>query len=71
MVFKCVSHYSLYEDVEDGGGEQTSLAESNCDLEPFSNVVVTVDCAVGLVVDAFYGSDQVVISLMVAYRAAC
>ena len=43
MVFKCVSHYSLYEDVEDGGAEQISLAYSNCGSEPFSYVVVMVD----------------------------
>ena len=59
MVFKCVSHYSL-QDVEEGGGEQTS----NCGSEPFSNVVVTVDCAGCFVVEAFNGSDQVVIDVI-------
>ena len=37
------------------------MAHSNCGSEPFSNVVATVDCAGRLVVEAFYGSDQVVI----------
>ena len=64
MAFKCVSHYSLYEDVEEGGGEQTSLAHSNCGSEPFSYVVVLVNCAGRFVVEAFYGSDQVVIGVM-------
>ena len=43
------------------GEEQTSLAHSNCGSEPFSYVVVIVDCADRLVVEAFYSSDQVVI----------
>ena len=34
-------------------GEQTSLAHSNCGSEPFSIVVVMVDCAGRLVVEAF------------------
>ena len=63
MVFKCVSHDSLQEDVEEGGREQTSLAHSNCGSEPFSNVVM-VDCAGRLVVEALYGSDQVVIDVI-------
>ena len=42
-VFKCVSHYSLYEGVEEGGGEQTSSTHSNCGSEPFSHVAVIVD----------------------------
>ena len=37
------------------------MAHSNCGSEPFSNVVVMVDCAGRLVVEAFYGTDQVVI----------
>ena len=44
---------------EEGGGEQTS----NCDSEPFSYVVVMVDCAGCFVVEALYYSDQVVIDL--------
>ena len=64
MVFKCVSHYSLLKDVEESGGEQTSLANSSCGSEPFSNVVVMVDCAGRLVVEALYGSDQVVIDVI-------
>ena len=50
--------------VEEGGGEQTSLAHSISGSEPFSNVVVMVDCAGHLVVEAFYGSDQVVIDII-------
>ena len=64
MVFRCVSHYSLWEDSEEGGGDQTSLAHSSCGLEPFSYVVVMVDCAGRLVVEAFCGSDQVVIDVI-------
>ena len=64
MVFRCVSHYSLCEDDEEGGGDQTSLAHSNCGLEPFFYVVVMVDCAGHLVVEAFCGSDQVVIDVI-------
>ena len=41
-----------------------SLANSNCVLESFSNVVVMVDCAGRLVVEAFYGSDQAVINVI-------
>ena len=48
---------------------------SNCGSEPFPYVVVEVDCTGGLVVEAFYGSDQVgisvIYSLMVAHKAAC
>ena len=40
------------------------MAHSNCGLEPFSYVVVMVDCAGRLVVEAFYGSDQVVIDVI-------
>ena len=36
---------------------------SNCGLKPFSNVVVMVDYAGRLVVEAFYRSDQVVIDI--------
>ena len=36
------------------------MAYSNCGSEPFSSVVVMLDCAGRLVVEAFYGSDQVV-----------
>ena len=64
MIFKCVSHYSLKKHVEEGGGEQTSVVHSNCGSEPFSSVVVIVDCAGRLVVEAFYGSDQVVIGVI-------
>ena len=60
MVFKYVSHYSLQEDVKEGGGEQTSLAHSHCGSEPFSYVV---DCAGRLAVEAVYGSDKVVIDV--------
>ena len=40
------------------------MAHSNCGWEPFSNGVVMVDCAGRLVVEAFYGSDQVIIDVM-------
>ena len=40
------------------------MANSNCGSEPFSNVVVMVDCAGCLVVDTFCGSDQVVIGVI-------
>ena len=40
------------------------MAHSNCGPEPFSNVVVMVDCAGRLVEEAFYGSDQVVIDVI-------
>ena len=50
--------------LKEGGGEQTSLAHSSCGSEPFSNVVVMVDCAGRLVAEAFYSSDQVVIDVM-------
>ena len=46
------------------GEEQTSLAYSNCGSEPFSYIVVMVECAGRLVVEAFYGSDQVGIDVM-------
>ena len=46
------------------GGEQTSLAYSSCGSEPFSCVVVMVDCAGRLVVEACYGSDHVVIDVI-------
>ena len=42
------------------GGKQTSLAYFSCGSEPFSYDVVIVDCAGRLFVEAFYGSDQVV-----------
>ena len=47
-----------------GGREQTPLVYSSCVSEPFSNVIVMVDCANRLVVEAFYGSDQVVIDVI-------
>ena len=40
------------------------MTHSSCGLEPFSNVVVMVDCTGRLVVEAFYGSDQVVIDVV-------
>ena len=40
------------------------MAHSNCGSEPFSYIVVVVDCAGCLVVEAFYGSDQVVIDVI-------
>ena len=36
------------------------MAHSSRGFEPFSSVVVMADCASRLVVEAFYGSDQVV-----------
>ena len=40
------------------------MAHSSCGSEPFSSVVVMVDCAGRLIVEAFYGSDQVVIDVI-------
>ena len=40
------------------------MAYSKCGSEPFSYIVVIVDCAGRLVVEAFYGSDQVVIDII-------
>ena len=40
------------------------MAHSNCGSEPFSSVVVMIDCASHLVVEAFCGSDQVVIDVI-------
>ena len=37
------------------------MAHPNCASEPFSYVVVMIDCAGRLVVEAFYSFDQVVI----------
>ena len=39
------------------------MEHSNCGSEPFSYVVVMVDCA-GHLVEAFYGSDQVGIDVI-------
>ena len=39
------------------------MAHSNCGSELFSNIVVMVDCAGCFVLEAFYGSDQVVIDV--------
>ena len=44
------------------GAEQTSLAHSHCGSKPFSYVVVLVD-STGRLVEALYGSDQVVIDV--------
>ena len=40
------------------------MAHSNCGSEPFSNFVVMVNCTGCLVVEAFDGSDQVVIDVI-------
>ena len=40
------------------------MAHSTCGSEPFSYVLVMVDCAGRLVVEAFYGCDQVVIDVI-------
>ena len=40
------------------------MAQTNCSSEPFSYVVVMVDCAGHLVVEAFYRSDQVAIDVI-------
>ena len=40
------------------------MAHSSCGSEPFSNDVVMVDCSGRLVVEAFYGFDQVVIGVI-------
>ena len=40
------------------------MAHSNCCSEPFSYVVVMVDCAGRLIVEAFCDSDQIVIGVI-------
>ena len=40
------------------------MAHPNCGSEPFSNVVVMAHCTGRLVVEAFYGYDQVVIDVI-------
>ena len=44
------------------------MAHSNCGSEPFSYVVVMVDCTGCLAVEAFYGSDQVVIDVIQSHE---
>ena len=58
MVIQCVSHNSVQEDVEEGGGEHTALSYSDCGSEPVPYAVVKVDCAGGLVIEVLYHSDQ-------------
>ena len=43
------------------------MAYTNCGSEPFSYFVVMVDCAGRLVLEAFYGSGQVVIDVIQPY----
>ena len=43
MVIQCVSHNSLQEDVEKGGGEHTALSYSDGGSEPVPYAVVKVD----------------------------
>ena len=59
MFVQCVSHNSLQEDVEEGGGEHTALSYSDGGSEPVPCAVVKVDCAGGLVIEVLYHSDQV------------
>ena len=40
------------------------MPHSTCGSEPFSYAAVTVDCDGRLVVEAFYGSDQVIIDII-------
>ena len=40
------------------------MAHSSCGSEPFSYIVAMVDCAGRLVIEAFSGSDQVVIGVI-------
>ena len=47
MVVQCVSHNSLQEDVEEGGGEHTALSYTDGGSEPVPYAVVKVDCAGG------------------------
>ena len=51
MVVQCVSHNSLQEDVEEGGGEHTALSYSDGGSEPVPYAVVKVDCAGGLFIE--------------------
>ena len=71
MAVQCVSHNSLQEDVEEGGGEHTALSYSDCGSEPVSYAVVKVYCAGGLVIEVLYHSDQVGVDVDVAHSAAC
>ena len=59
MVIHCVSHNSLHEDVEEGGGEHIALSNSDGGSKPVPYVVVEVDCAGDLVIEVLYHSDQV------------
>ena len=59
MVVQCVSHNSLQEDVEEGGGEHTALSYSDGGSEPVPYAVVKVHCAGGLFIEVLYHSDQV------------
>ena len=67
MVIQCVSHNSLQEDVEEGGGEHTPLSYSDCGSEPVPYAVVKVDCAGGLVIEVLYPSDQVGVDVVVSH----
>ena len=59
MVIQCVSHNSLQEDVEEGGGKHTAFSYSDGGSEPVPYAVVKVDYAGGLVIEVLYHSDQV------------
>ena len=67
MVIQCVSHNSLQEDVEEGGGEHTALSYSDGGSEPVPYAVVKVYCAGGLVIEVLYHSDQVGVDVEISH----
>ena len=54
MVIQCVSHNSLQEDVEEGGGEHTALSYPDCGSEPVPYAGIKIDCADGLVIEVLW-----------------
>ena len=56
MVIQCVSHNSLQEDVEEGGGEHTALPNSDGGSKLVTYAVIKVDCAGGFVIEVLYHS---------------
>ena len=67
MVIQCLSHNYLQEDVEQDGGEHTSLSYSDCGSEPVPYTVINVDCAGGLVIEVLYHSDQIDVDVVLPY----
>ena len=74
MLFCGVCHNPFQKYVEEGGGEQTSLLDSNYCSEPVSNAAIEEDCIGDLVIEVFDDSDKVgadVYFFMVVHKAAC